>query len=61
LSWDTTDLAGHTRGDLHQQTPTREGEDEVFNDQDLLSPVRNKESLTANDDDEDELYTAVRL
>ncbi|EFX69465.1 hypothetical protein DAPPUDRAFT_228655 [Daphnia pulex] len=61
LSWDTADLAEHIRGDPHQQTPTREGEDEVFNDQDLFSPVRNTESLTANDDDEDELYTPVRL
>jgi hypothetical protein len=61
LSWDTADLAEHIRGDPHQQTPTREEEDEVFNDQDLFSPVRNTESLTANDDDEDELYTPVRL
>ncbi|EFX62533.1 hypothetical protein DAPPUDRAFT_270242 [Daphnia pulex] len=39
LSWDTAaDLAEHIRGDPHQQTPTREGEDEVFNDQDLFSP-----------------------
>jgi hypothetical protein len=61
LSWDTADLAGHTRGNPHQQTPSREGEDEVFNDQDLFSPVRNTESLTANDDDEYDLYTPVRL
>ncbi len=46
---------------LHPQTPTREGESEVFVDQDLFSPVRNGESQTAKDGDENELSTPARL
>ncbi len=59
LTWDTSDLA--VREDLQYQTPTKEGEDEAFADEDLFSPARNIGYQTATDDDEDELYTPVRL
>jgi hypothetical protein len=49
------------RKGLYPQTPTREGENEVFANQDLFSPGRNRESQTANDDNENELSTPATM
>jgi hypothetical protein len=49
------------REDLYPQNPTREGEKEVFANQDLFSPGRNRESQTANDGNENELSTPATM
>ena len=60
LTWDTSDVTGHAQED-QTHSPTTTEEDEVFADKDLFSPVQNAESQTADEEDEDERYTPLRL